>query len=83
MSKAVLPFAVMLALVSGPALAGHCPKDVGKIDNALSGKSSLSKAVQAKAKALRDSGDQLHKSGKHGDSLKALHDAMAMLKIKH
>lgn len=83
MSKTVLPIAAVLALLAGPALAGHCPKDVKKIDSALSGDPKVSATQLAKAKSLRDTGESLHKSGKHGDSLKALHEAMEILKVKH
>jgi len=62
---------------ASPALAGHCPKDVKRIDTALAQQSN------PKAKALRDKGDGLHKAGKHKDSLAALHEAMDILGIKH
>lgn len=83
MFKNILPLAAALAIVSSSALAGHCPRDVKKIDSALSDNSNLSVGMQTKSKSLRDKGDQLHKSGRHGDSLKALHEAMAVLEIQH
>ena len=63
------------ALLSTSALAGHCPRDVKKIDAAMS--------TNAKVKKMRDEGLALHKSGKHGASLKVLHEAMKMAGIKH
>ena len=66
--------------ISAPALAGHCPKDVKKINAAMSKmvdkKMSMAKDVAAKGLAL-------HKSGNHGESLKILHAAMKDLGIKH
>ena len=79
----VLPLAAAQAFVSSPALPDRRPKDVKKIDSALSGKSSLPATVQANAKSLRDKGNQLHKRGKHRESLEALHESMEALKIKH
>ena len=66
--------------ISAPALAGHCPKDVKKINTAMSKmddkKMSMAKGTAAKGLAL-------HKAGKHGESLKVLHAAMKDLGIKH
>jgi hypothetical protein len=62
---------------ASPALAGHCPKDVKLIDTALARQSNPN------AKALRDKGDELHKSGKHKESLAELHQAMKILGIEH
>lgn len=63
-----------------PALAGHCPKDVKKINAAMSkmGDKKMSMAKDAAAKGLA-----LHKAGKHGESIKVLHAAMKDLGIKH
>ena len=83
MVKRTLATAVVLAFVSGPALAAHCPKDVKRIDAALGVKSSLSSAQMSEVKALRDQGSSLHKSGKHKDAIDALHKAMATLGVKH
>ena len=82
MIKRTLAAAAVLVLAANPALAGHCPKDVKAIDAALEG-STLSQAKVSEVKALRDQGNQLHKSGKHGDSLGTLHKAMAILGIGH
>ncbi len=83
MVKRTLATAVVLAFVSGPALAGHCPKDVKAIDAALGMKSSLSSAQMSEVKKLRDQGSAAHKSGKHGAALEALHKAMGTLGVKH
>ena len=67
-------------LLSAPALAGHCPKDVKKINAALSkmDNKKMSMAKDAAAKGLA-----LHKAGKHGESIKVLHAAMEANGIKH
>ncbi len=66
--------------LSAPALAGHCPKDVKKIDAALAKMSNMKMPMIEKASA---NGLALHKAGKHGESIKVLHQAMEMLGIKH
>ena len=67
-------------LLSTPALAGHCPKDVKKINAAMS---KMSKEKMSMAKDAAAEGLALHKAGKHGDSIKGLHAAMKDLGIKH
>ena len=83
MIKHTLAAAVVLAFVSGPALAAHCPKDVKRIDAALGKNPSLSSAQMSEVKKLRDEGSALHKSKKHGDAIEALHKAMGTLGVKH
>ena len=75
---------IVLALMIGsatPAFAGHCPKDVKLIDEAISKAEGLSSAQMTEIKALRDEGEMLHKSGSHGDSVTALHAALQKLGI--
>ncbi len=74
--------ALALALSSGAAVAFECPADMKKIDAALAENPSLSSDQMSKVKELRASGEQLHKSGKHGESVKALREAMAILGVK-
>ena len=78
LSAVVTVFAT--GLLSSPAFAGHCPKDVKKINAAMSkmDDKKMSVAKDAAAKGLA-----LHKAGKHGESLKVLHGAMKDLGIKH
>ncbi len=66
--------------ISAPALAGHCPKDVKKINTAMTkiGTKKMSMAKDAAAKGLA-----LHKGGRHGEAIKVLHVAMDSLGIKH
>ena len=68
--------------LSVSALAGHCPKDGTAIDASLK-KTKITDAQMSKVKALRDKGLAEHKAGKHGDSLKILHEAMKILGISH
>ena len=76
-----LLFGTLLALsVIGTANAGSCPKHMKQIDAALGG-ASLSAAQMTEVKALRASGEQLHKTGKHGDSVAALKRAKKILGI--
>ena len=74
--------ALALALSSGAALAFECPADMTKIDAALAKNPSLDSSQIAKVKGLRASGEQLHKSGKHGESVEALREAMQILGIQ-
>lgn len=72
--------AVSLALASGVALANSCPLEMKAIDAALS-KAKLSDAQMAEVKKLRAQGEQLHKDGKHSESMAALGKAKKMLGI--
>jgi hypothetical protein len=74
--------ALALALSSGAVLAGECPADMKKIDAALASNPSLDSSQMAKVKELRAAGELLHKSGKHGESVDALREAMQILGIE-
>ena len=82
MLKYAIPAALALSVVASPALAGHCPRDVKKIDAALAG-AQLSAADLATVMALRDTGEKEHNKGSHGKSIGALHEAMELLGIAH
>lgn len=69
-------------LVTGSALAFHCPADMKKIDDALAAKPSLSAAQLDEVKKLRAEGENLHKAGKHQESVDTLAKAMKVLNIK-
>ncbi len=75
-----LILAVGLALASATAFASSCPKEMKAIDAALPG-AKLSDAQMSEVKKLRADGEQLHKSGKHADSMAALGKAKKMLGI--
>ena len=78
--------AVVTAFVTGflsvPAMAGHCPKDVKKIDAALK-TSKFNKMQMSEAMGLRAKGDDQHTNGQHGDSLNSLRKAMKILGISN
>ena len=74
---------IVLAAVSTPAYAGHCPKDVAAIDEALVKGSSVSRLGQIQIRQLRDKGRNLQNAGKHDEALEALHRAMEVMGIKH
>lgn len=74
--------ALALALSSGAVVASECPADMKKIDAALAKNPSLDSSQMAKVKELRASGEQLHKAGKHGESVKALREAMQILGVQ-
>ena len=73
--------AVALALASGSALAGACPKHMKVIDAALAS-AKLTDAQTAEVKKYRAEGETLHKEGKHSDSLATLAKAEKILGIK-
>ena len=79
MKKLVL--AVSLACTSSLALAHNCPNEMKAIDAALP-KAKLSAGQAADVKKLRADGEQLHKSGKHAESMAALGKAKGILGIK-
>lgn len=72
--------AVMFAIASS-AYAMHCPMDMKKIDEALAKKPNISTEKLAEVKKLRAEGEELHKAGKHQESVDTLGKAMAILGI--
>lgn len=74
--------AVMIAGLSAPAMAAHCPKDMKAIDAALAKNPKLSADQMSKVKSLRAKGEELHKAGKHKESVESLGQAMGILGIK-
>lgn len=70
-----------LALASAQAFAFHCPVDMKKIDEALAKNPALSAEQMAEVKMLRAKGEELHKAGKHQESVDTLGKAMKLLKI--
>ncbi len=69
-----------LGAYSSPALAAHCPKDVKKIQAAMS---KLDKAKMMMVMQMNEKGLALHKAGKHGEAIKVLHETMKTLGISH
>jgi len=76
-----IALAASLALASGAALAGSCPKEMKAIDDALP-TAKLDAAKMSEVKKLRADGEAEHKAGKHADSLAALGKAKTILGIK-
>ena len=80
--KRSLALAVALVFASGAAFAMHCPKDMKAIDEALAKNPKLSAAQMKDVKAQRAKGEELHKAGKHKESVDELGKAMKTLNIK-
>ena len=72
---------VALAFASSLAFANSCPKEMKAIDAALP-TAKLDAAKSAEVKKLRAEGEQLHKDGKHSESMAALGKAKGILGIK-
>ena len=79
---AAIAIIAVIAGLSSPAFAGHCPKDMKVIDAALAQSPKLSQEQMSKVTTLRAEGETLHKSGKHKASLDKLGEAMTILGIK-
>ena len=71
-----------LFFASAAAFAFHCPMDMKKIDEALAKNLSLSADEMAQVKKYRADGEELHKAGKHQDSVDNLAKAMKILKVQ-
>ena len=72
---------VAMLAFAGTAFAHNCPNEMKAIDAALPG-AKLDAAKSAEVKKLRADGEQLHKDGKHADSMAALGKAKGILGIK-
>ena len=74
---------VLLAMLAfaGTAFAHNCPNEMKAIDAALP-KAKLDAKQTAEVKKLRADGEQLHKDGKHNESMAALGKAKGILGIK-
>ena len=73
MKKIILAFTFLI--FSASAFAGSCPLKLSKIDQALAA-GKVENA--AEVRALRDQGAELHKLGKHGQSVRILVKAMKL-----
>ena len=72
----------VLTFFTSAALAFHCPADMRKIDEAMAKDPKLTAEQSAEVKKYRAEGEQLHKSGKHQESVDTLAKAMKILNIK-
>ncbi len=80
--KRILVAAAVVVAMTSPAFAKHCPKDAEIIDQSIGKATGLTKMQMTEVKALRDKGVALHKSGKHGEAIKALHAATKILGVE-
>jgi hypothetical protein len=80
--KRLFAFAATLVFASASALAGHCPMEMKKIDDAMAKNPKLSEAQMKEVKSLRAEGETLHKAGKHTESLASLDKAKKILNIE-
>ena len=80
--KSILVAAAMVVAMTSPAFAKHCPRDVKIIDQSMSKAMGLNSMQMTEVKALRDRGAARHKSGEHGESIKALHAAAKILGVE-
>ena len=75
-----------LVLIAGvflaaSAWANNCPNEWKAIDAKLATKPQLSKEKMDKVVKLRKEGEELHKAGKHAESMKDLTEAKKILGI--
>ena len=75
-----LILAAVLAVAAPLVLAHNCPNEWKAIDAALP-KAKLDDKQMAEVKKLRAEGEQLHKDGKHSESMATLGKAKKILKI--
>ncbi len=78
MMKRLLGF--VLATVAGSAFAHGCPGEMKAIDAKLPSV-KLADTQTNRVKELRARGEQLHKEGKHGESMAVLGEAKKLLGI--
>jgi len=78
MHKSVFIATALILGLSLPAFAGSCPRLSQQVTAALES-SSLPADKKAEITALRDKGDQQHKSGQHDASVATLKQALEML----
>jgi hypothetical protein len=76
-----LILAIAAFALAGAAWANSCPREMKAIDAALP-KAKLDSKQMAEVKKLRAEGEQLHKAGKHSESMAALGRAKGILGIK-
>jgi hypothetical protein len=73
--------AICLVGTSGLAFAHGCPGEMKKIDSALLA-TQLTPQNMTKVKDLRAKGEDLHKAGKHTESMAALAEAKKIIGIQ-
>ena len=73
---------VLTVFFAQPAFAFHCPADMAKIDAELAAGPNISAEQLANVQEYRASGEKLHKSGNHTESVAILKSAMEILGIE-
>ena len=79
--KRALALGVSLLFAAGTAMAFHCPKDMKAIDDALAKNPKLTEAQMKEVKEQRAKGEELHKAGKHQESVDELAKAQKILGV--
>jgi len=80
--RKIAVLAALLAMVwATPVFATECPTDMKEIDAALAKGPKLSASDLEKVKKFRAEGEELHKAGKHKESMSILDKAKNMLGI--
>jgi hypothetical protein len=79
--KKTLVAGAFALLFSSTAFAFHCPADMKKIDEALAKNPELTSEQMTEVRALRAEGEELHKAGRHQESVDTLAKAMQLLGI--
>lgn len=82
MNPKTLALGLALSLLSAPAFAFHCPKDMKKIDAALAANPQLNMSQMKEVKKLRAEGEAYHKAGEHQKAVDTLAQAMQILGIE-
>jgi hypothetical protein len=80
--KRLIALGTALLFASGMAFAGHCPKEMKVIDDALGKNPKLSDKEMQDVKKARADGEKLHKEGKHKEALAELTKAQKILKVE-
>jgi len=75
-----IALSLILGFAASTAFAHNCPNEWKAIDAALP-KAKLDDKQMAEVKKLRAEGEQLHKDGKHSESMATLGKAKKILKI--
>jgi hypothetical protein len=75
-----IALSLVLGFAASVAFAHNCPNEWKAIDAALP-KAKLDDKQMAEVKKLRAEGEQLHKAGKHSESMATLGKAKKLLKI--
>lgn len=80
--KKIAALASVLAMAwAAPGSATECPTDMKEIDAALAKAPKLSATNLEKIKKWRAEGEELHKAGKHTESMQILDKAKTLLGI--